>query len=1385
MKNILLSLLLLPLLAFGAGPGDLQEGKWVIISVPTGPGSTVRTLYTATGASTGGNFANGIGAFSGGTFATGYGAAGSLLYWGGGHNDYGGNELYAFGVATGLWSKPGLQSPSGSCNYTTSLWPDGKPCAEHTWDGLVYAPTTNQMFQMPGSSDYGTVEGTSYIDAFSFTDSAWTRKGRISNGVDLSAQHESAMTAYDSQNNVIWWHGGSKYLSYGGTGTLGNILKKISVTTGDTVASYASRGFSQNGSMLYAPNLKAIIIINPRRSGAQDIAVWDVSSGTPVLAITPFTGGMIPDEAWGFAWDPIANKGVSYSGSGSSVVTLTPPANWATTHTGTWAFATVPAASGSAVPTRPPLNIWLFDRFSYAPALCGFVAVMGVDEPVWAYRLTGGAGPGCGGSPPADPLPAVSLTASPSSITASQSSTLSWQASNATNCTASIGWSGIKNPTLGSQTVTPSATTVYRLTCNGLLSQSAVTVFSEATVLVNTAGGGTADFAARCAAPGVVRCTNFDTDTDFVHYNLGGPLYPTNDLTRYPVRDTSVKSSGASSMRFTLPAFADANQSGYWLGTLWDASLVGGTAANHFTQGETFYVQFRQRMDSNFRNTDWNAFGTAPKQFILHPQGIPSCTTNQLVMVRYYDTQIPTMYTNCGAESLFVYLPDGDRRFQQGPTLDCRSRGGPGPTCKLYKADDWMTFMVRVSPGAFGQPATVIEAWMSYDGESPTQIIDLPNFVMNFQGSASEKLNMIQITPYMTARNPLVSMPVSTTWYDDLLVSTQKPAWPSGGTAFPAPTLTFSATPTSVALNGVSVLTWSTTNASSCQASGDWAGSKGAGSGISQNTEPLTVPQTFTLTCSGGGGDVTKTVSVGVLSAPPVVAISASPATVTPGLGSGSASTITWFATNATSCTSSGAGWMAGPRAVSGSVLSNSLSATSTFILSCIGQGGSNSGSTTVQVTGPGPTITSLSASPNPVDYGSRVTLSYGTTDAQSCDWPSGFPTGANAPYGVSVSLLSPVLTTTTLFTLRCTNPVSTVSRSVSVGVNPIPNPTVRLTSSKATLTAGESATLTWTTTNAASCTGTGTGFAGSRAAGGGSLSLSPGATTAYGLVCTGANGATASDSVQVIVNDPTPAPVITFSSTVAQVTSGTATTLTWSVSDATTCTASDGWSGSKSNTGSTASTGNLTTTTTFTLSCSGTGGTDIRSVTVTVTVPPSNPEVVMVASQISVRQGTLSTLTWFGQEVTSCTAADGDAEWTGSLGVSGSRVVTPTVTTTYTVSCTDGVTTDTSSVTITVSPALTVDLTVSPIIINPGGATTLSWTSSDPVAGCLFDQNNPVAGLQAADGSVSTGALSRRTEYLIRCSDEFGFGFVEDRVTVLTTPNTVERPHRRRIRRR
>src|SRR5580765_8898054 len=78
----------------------------------------------------------------------------------------------------------------------------------------------------------------------------------------------------------------------------------------------------------------------------------------------------------------------------------------------------------------------------------------------------------------------------------------------------------------------------------------------------------------------------------------------------------------------------------------------------------------------------------------------------------------------------------------------------------------------------------------------------------------------------------------------------------------PPPTVSLTANPTSVLSGAASTLSWSSTNATSCSASGGWSGTK-ATSG-SQSTGPLSTSSSYTLTCTGAGGSASASASVAV-----------------------------------------------------------------------------------------------------------------------------------------------------------------------------------------------------------------------------------------------------------------------------------------------------------------------------------------------------------------------------------------------------------------------------------------------------------------------------------------------------------------------------------------
>ena len=461
---------------------------------------------------------------------------------------------------------------------------------------------------------------------------------------------------------------------------------------------------------------------------------------------------------------------------------------------------------------------------------------------------------------------------------------------------------------------------------------------------------------------------------------------------------------------------------------------------------------------------------------------------------------------------------------------------------------------------------------------------------------------------------------IAKTWFFGMLDSLSVTSLP--------PEITLSANPTSIQSTESSILSWSATRALSCSA--PWTAST-ATSG-NQSTGQLAESSTFTITCTGAGGSVSKSVSVSVVTPPtpaPIVTLTASPAVVE----SGQSSAITWSHTNTTSCVASG---FQNPTGSNGTYLTSPLVANSTYNLTCSGPGGTRSATATVSVA---PVVGTNTLTASLIDGTSRnagpsYVFGPGAGIYTDLDWH----------WRMNLNLASQkTISSVEIRTISS----GEIWSSVADGYYPVliyQNGTLKNTAYGQTvgpLSAGQHTfdlygQIYYTTWNGANLT--------VRFTDGTSLTAQiPNTTTS------------------------TPAPTVTLSANPTSVSSGQSSTLTWSSTNATSCTASGGWSGTKVVSGS-QSTGILTANSTFILTCTGAGGSATQSATVTVT-SVQLPTLTISASPTSVSSGQSSTLTWSSTNTTSCTASGG---WSGSKATSGSQSTgTLTANSTFILTCT------------------------------------------------------------------------------------------------------------------
>ncbi len=310
--------------------------------------------------------------------------------------------------------------------------------------------------------------------------------------------------------------------------------------------------------------------------------------------------------------------------------------------------------------------------------------------------------------------------------------------------------------------------------------------------------------------------------------------------------------------------------------------------------------------------------------------------------------------------------------------------------------------------------------------------------------------------------------------------------------------------------------------------------------------------------------------------------------------------------------------------------------------------GCSSGGSSAPAQPDPSPSVT-VKANTTSVSTGGVATLTWSSANATACTASGGW-SGTEPTSGTFTTL---ALSATTTFTLSCAGATGTSPATAAVTITVSgPAPTATLKANPMTVQTGSAASLTWSSANATACTASG-GWSGAKPTNGSASTGPLSATTSFSLSCAGAAGtspAIATVTVTVVAALP---PTIALTASPASVVNGAATTLNWSSTNATACTASGGWGGNLPPSGSAMSSA-LTAATTFTLICTGGGGSQTASVTVGITNPNS--------FSIAPRNAAL-TLSQ-SQQFTATVPGGGPATWTVD-GISGGNGTVGTISTT------------------------------------------------------------------------------------------------------------------------
>ncbi|MBI2512530.1 MAG: hypothetical protein HYV96_11155 [Opitutae bacterium] len=578
------------------------------------------------------------------------------------------------------------------------------------------------------------------------------------------------------------------------------------------------------------------------------------------------------------------------------------------------------------------------------------------------------------------------------------------------------------------------------------------------------------------------------------------------------------------------------------------------------------------------------------------------------------------------------------------------------------------------------------------------------------------------------------------------IVVTVVPPGPKPGIA------SFTATPATIVAGQSTALEWSASNANSLSISPGI----GAVTGNRVSVSPAATT-TYTLTAKNLNGTTTKKTTVTVTVAPPSIAsFTAMPDAIV----AGQSSTLAWSVSGADALSIS-----PDVGAVTGTSVSVSPAASTTYTLSATNAGGTVTKTVSLAVAPPTPppAIAAFTASSASIVQGDSLTLNWSVTGADTLS----LSPLIGAVSGTSVAVAPGVGTT---YVLTASNAAGTVTASVSVAVTaPVPPPAIHaFTATPDTLAGTGNATLTWSVDGATELTiladaGANPG----NVLGLPSFTVSPGATTIYTLYAKNAT-ATVTQDVTVTVADPTPtASIDTFVASSDNVTAGEPVTLSWTTTNlGSLWLSADAGGDPGAVSGMSSIVVHPQTTTRYVLSgWAGPAGTIWKALVVNVGPPPAPVVNSFAASPDSIAVGASTTLDWSVANADSVSIA---ADVGASPGVvtGNSVVVSPAATTTYTLTAALGSASATRTATVTVTGPTAPNVAAfyaQPAFIQSGASTTLTWNVSGA------DTLSISPGIGAVTGNSVAVTPTASTTYTLTAQNQIGATTRTASVTIYT----------------
>ena len=191
------------------------------------------------------------------------------------------------------------------------------------------------------------------------------------------------------------------------------------------------------------------------------------------------------------------------------------------------------------------------------------------------------------------------------------------------------------------------------------------------------------------------------------------------------------------------------------------------TLGKDFGEGSSLYIQWRQRFSPAM--VDGALGGVGFKQFVLYDQS-PSGNVETYMLNQGY-RGFPVIAAAMGRQQMQKRVNGSTALMWNAEGVICSQ--SDMTRCLKYHPNEWMTFYYEQHIGNWDQPNSTVKAYMAREGQPLQQFI---HFDKEWQFNKDEETSAyrrIWLGPFSNGRTANGNYPAASTWFDELIISTQ------------------------------------------------------------------------------------------------------------------------------------------------------------------------------------------------------------------------------------------------------------------------------------------------------------------------------------------------------------------------------------------------------------------------------------------------------------------------------------------------------------------------------------------------------------------------------------------------------------------------------------